>query len=104
MRDRRRVSVVFAPEPSSLANGERRERLAGVQDTASQFIQLTYVFSTQPELLESATPSSSRSRCRAPWTLDLRRGRGARRCTRRSARCAAFHLKPRRADRDGRTS
>jgi len=51
MRDRRRVSVVFEADAVVLANGERRERLEGVQDTASQFIQLTYVFSTRPELL-----------------------------------------------------
>jgi len=51
MRDRRRVSVVFEADAVVLANGQRRERLAGVQDTASQFIQMTYVFSTQPERL-----------------------------------------------------
>ena len=51
LRDRRRMSVVFETDAVVLANGERRERLAGVQDTASQFIQLTYVFSTRPELL-----------------------------------------------------
>jgi len=51
MRDRRRMSVVFEADAVVLANGERRERLDGVQDTASQFIQMTYVFSTQPERL-----------------------------------------------------
>lgn len=51
MRERRRMSVVFENDAVILANGERRERLAGVQDTASQFIQLTYMFSIQPELL-----------------------------------------------------
>ena len=51
MRDRRRVSVVFEADAVVLANGQRRERLEGVQDTASQFIQMTYVFSTQPERL-----------------------------------------------------
>ena len=51
MRDRRRMSVVFEADAVVLANGQRRERLDGVQDTASQFIQLTYVFSTRPELL-----------------------------------------------------
>jgi hypothetical protein len=51
MRERRRMTVVFESDAVVLANGERRERLAGVQDTASQFVQLTYMFSTQPELL-----------------------------------------------------
>ncbi len=50
-RDRRRVSVTFEPAAVVLANGERRERLDGVQDTASQFIQLIYLFSTRPGLL-----------------------------------------------------
>jgi hypothetical protein len=51
MRDRRRMSVVFEAYAVVLANGQRRERLEGVQDTASQFIQMTYVFSAQPERL-----------------------------------------------------
>ena len=50
-RDRSRVSVRFEPDAIVLANGERRVRPAGVQDTASQFVQLTYLFTTQPELL-----------------------------------------------------
>ena len=51
MRDRRRLSVVFESDAVVLANGERRDRLPGVQDTASQFVQLTYMFSVRPELL-----------------------------------------------------
>jgi hypothetical protein len=50
-RDRRRMTVIFEPAAVVLADGQRRERLAGVQDTASQFVQLTYLFATQPELL-----------------------------------------------------
>ena len=36
-----------------LANGKRRATLPGVQDTASQFVQLTWLFTTQPELLRA---------------------------------------------------
>ena len=50
-RERRRVRVMFEPDAVVLANGDRRERLRGVQDTASQFVQLTYLFTTRPELL-----------------------------------------------------
>ena len=50
-RDRRRVSVIFRPDEVVLANGERRERWPGVQDTASQFIQLTWLFTMHPERL-----------------------------------------------------
>jgi hypothetical protein len=52
MRDRRRVTVVFEADAVVLANGQRRERIEGVQDTASQFIQLTFLFSTRPDLLK----------------------------------------------------
>ena len=51
MRDRNRVTLSFEPGIVVLANGERRDAVPGVQDTASQFVQLTYVFSTRPELL-----------------------------------------------------
>jgi hypothetical protein len=34
-----------------MANGERKERWRGVQDTASQFVQLTYLFTVRPDLL-----------------------------------------------------
>ena len=50
-RERRRVRVMFEPDAVVLANGDRLERLRGVQDTASQFVQLTYLFTTRPELL-----------------------------------------------------
>jgi hypothetical protein len=50
-RERRRMTVVFENDAVVLANGERRERLAGVQDTASQFVQLTWLFSTEPSRL-----------------------------------------------------
>ena len=51
MRERNRVTINFEPGTVVLANGERRDTVPGVQDTASQFVQLTYVFSTRPELL-----------------------------------------------------
>jgi len=46
-----RVAVLFEPDAVVLATGQRRERWDGMQDTASQFIQLTYLFGTRPELL-----------------------------------------------------
>ncbi len=51
LRDRNRITLRFEPGSVVLANGERRDTVNGVQDTASQFVQLTYVFSTRPELL-----------------------------------------------------
>ncbi|HJV96715.1 MAG TPA: DUF3108 domain-containing protein [Albitalea sp.] len=53
--ERRRVTMVFEPDAVVLANGQRRERWPGVQDTASQFVQLTYLFTNQPQLLTPGT-------------------------------------------------
>jgi hypothetical protein len=50
-RNRRQVSVLFEPDAIVQANGDRRERWRGTQDSASQFVQLTYLFTTRPELL-----------------------------------------------------
>ena len=52
LQDRRRVTIQFEPGSVVLANGERRDSVPGVQDTASQFVQLTYVFSTRPDSLK----------------------------------------------------
>lgn len=49
----RRVKMLFEPDGVTLANGRRTATLAGIQDTASQFVQLTYLFQTHPELLRS---------------------------------------------------
>ena len=50
-RDRKRDTLLFEPDSVVLANGDRRDTLAGVQDTASQFVQLSYLFATRPDLL-----------------------------------------------------
>lgn len=47
-----RALVRLEPDHVLLANGQRRDRLPGVQDTASQFIQLAWQFSTKPALLK----------------------------------------------------
>jgi len=73
-RDRGRLSVVFSPDSVALANGQKRDRLPGVQDTASQFIQFTWLFGSKPEALRVgatfefplALPRSLHS-----WTYDV---------------------------------
>jgi len=50
-RDRRRLAIRFEDDGIVMPDGRRRERWAGVQDAASQFVQLSYLFTTQPELL-----------------------------------------------------
>ncbi len=52
-RDTRRLSVLFGTDEIVLANGERQPRIDGVQDTASQFIQMAVLFAVRPELLQT---------------------------------------------------
>jgi hypothetical protein len=52
-REPRRLTILLGPDEIVLATGERRERAAGVQDSASQFIQLAALFSTRPDLLQT---------------------------------------------------
>jgi hypothetical protein len=47
----RRVTMAFTPETVTLGNGSVRPAPPGVQDTASQFVHLTWLFTTQPQLL-----------------------------------------------------
>lgn len=50
-RERRRVAIRFEDDGILMPDGRRRERWPGVQDAASQFVQLSYLFTTRPELL-----------------------------------------------------
>ncbi len=94
-RDRRRVSVVFEPDAVVLADGQRRERLDGVQDTASQFIQLTYLFSTRPGLLRVGSTIAfplALPRTMDRWTYDVVEEQSV---ATPFGTLQAFHLKPR---------
>jgi hypothetical protein len=50
--DRRRRSIVFEADRVLLPNGKQAQRQPGMQDAASQFVQLTWLFTTQPQLLQ----------------------------------------------------
>jgi len=94
-RERRRISVGFEPDAVVLADGQRRERLEGVQDTASQFIQLTYLFSTRPELLRVGSTIAfplALPRTMDRWTYDVVEEQSL---VTPFGRLQAFHLKPR---------
>lgn len=52
-RELRQRSIVFEPDRVVLPNGKIREPLPGLQDAASQFVQLTWLFTTHPELLRA---------------------------------------------------
>jgi hypothetical protein len=51
LREPRRLRMAFTDDQVTLANGNRAAPLPGVQDTASQFVQLTWLFTTQPQRL-----------------------------------------------------
>ncbi len=51
-RELRRRTIVFDGDRVLLPNGKQAERPSGMQDAASQFVQLTWLFTTQPQLLK----------------------------------------------------
>jgi Protein of unknown function (DUF3108) len=51
-RELRRRTIVFDAARVLLPNGKQIEALPGMQDAASQFVQLTWLFTTRPELLK----------------------------------------------------
>jgi Protein of unknown function (DUF3108) len=94
---RQRVAVQFETDAVVLANGQRRERWPGMQDTASQFIQLTYLFSTRPELLRSGASLDvplALPRSISRWVYDVLEEEPVYTPI---GTLTAFHLKPRRA-------
>lgn len=52
LRATTRQTVLFEPDRIVLANKKVNDTLPGVQDTASQFVQMTWLFLTRPELLQ----------------------------------------------------
>lgn len=50
-RDPRRLAIIFEPERVLLPGGRTVPRPSGVQDSASQFVQMTWLFITQADLL-----------------------------------------------------
>jgi Protein of unknown function (DUF3108) len=94
----RLATVQFTPGAVTLANGTQRPALPGVQDAASQFVQLTWLFTTQPERLrvgESIELPLALPRRLDRWFYDV-----VARDTLSTPVGAldAFHLKPRRAE------
>jgi hypothetical protein len=95
----RRATVLFSPEQVTLANGSQQEAQPGVQDAASQFVQLTWLFTTQPELLRAGNTVTM------PLALPRRAGRwiydvlGQERLRTPVGELETFHLKPRLGER-----
>lgn len=100
-RDPRRLTMLFEPDTIVMPNGQRRARAGGVQDTASQFVQLSWLFSTKPELLRTGntvdfTLALPKSVDR--WVYDVLAQEPV---FTSFGPVEAFHLKPRRVSRPG---
>ncbi len=73
-RAARRWSLRFEPDRVVLSDGREVDTLPGAQDEASQFVQLTWLFSTQPERLQvgrSVELPLAISRKLERWTYDV---------------------------------
>ena len=55
MREPRQVTVLLDEQEVRLANGRTLARPPGVQDSASQFVQMTWLFTMRPELLRAGS-------------------------------------------------
>jgi hypothetical protein len=95
-RDRRRLGLRFEPDTVVLANGERQARPIGVQDSASQFVQLSYLFSINPQMLTvggTVQVPLALARKIDTWTYDVVAEEAL---FTPFGEIASFHLKPRR--------
>ena len=102
LRQVRRRTIVFDGERVLLPNGKIGEHVPGMQDAASQFVQLTWLFTLQPELLQAgrtvevplALPTNIDR-----WAYDAQ---GPVMLDTPVGPVQAFHMKPRRELRPGR--
>jgi len=95
----RRSNVQFGAERVTLANGSQHETAAGIQDSASQFVQLTYLFTTQPEKMrvgDSVNLPVALPRRVGRWIYDIV---GQERLATPLGELDTLHLKPRLGER-----
>jgi hypothetical protein len=101
LREPRRLTVFLDTDVVRLANGAEVPRPAGVQDSASQFVQLTWVYTTRPEQLQpgrSVELPLALPRVVQPWTYDVV---GVETLATPAGPVEAVHVKPRREPRPG---
>ncbi|MBC7995244.1 MAG: DUF3108 domain-containing protein [Rhizobacter sp.] len=99
--DAQRTSVRFEAEQVWLANGQVIQRWPGVQDTVSQFVQLAWMFDSQPGRLRVGQvveiPLAMPRRV-SMWVYDVVEEQSL---STPFGEVQAFHLKPRREPRAG---
>ncbi len=96
-----RATMRFEPQQVVLANGQSLPRGAGVQDTVSQFVQLSWLFATQPQRLQVGQVIEvplAMPRSVSIWVYDVA---GEETLHTTFGEVQAFHLKPRREPRAG---
>lgn len=101
LRPPRLLVIELEPERITLANGQQGPRPAGVQDSASQFVQMTWLFTLNPQLMQpgaSIEMPLALPRRVEPWTYEV-----AERQTLQLPLGAldTLHVRPRRAAREG---
>jgi hypothetical protein len=97
----RRLRVDLDADRVRLANGTEVPRPAGLQDSASQFVQLTWLFTTQPDLLQTGRSVDiplALPRSVQVWTYDVV---GPETLDTPAGRVETLHVKPRREARAG---
>jgi len=101
LRDPRRLVIFLDADSVRLPNGSELPRPTGVQDSASQFVQLTWLFTTRPELLQPGVsieiPLALPRRIQT-WTYDVL---GAETLATPAGDVEALHIKPRLPPRPG---
>lgn len=101
LRDPRRLVIWLDADRVRLPDGSELPRPAGVQDSASQFVHLTWLFTMQPALLQpgvSIEMPLALPRRMQTWTYDVL---GAETLATPAGAVQALHVKPRRAPRPG---
>ncbi len=101
LRDARRLSIGLDADLIRLPSGTQLPRPEGVQDSASQFVQLTWLFTTQPQLLQAGqtiTFPLALPRQVDVWTYDVL---ASERLDTPAGPVDAVHVKPRREAKSG---
>jgi hypothetical protein len=101
LRDARRLTIFLDTDRVRLPNGREVPRPIGVQDSASQFVQLTWLFTTQPQRLQPGQAIElplALPRLVEPWTYDVI---GVETLDTPAGAVEAVHVKPRREPRPG---
>ncbi len=101
LRSPRRLAVLFDDAWVRLPNGQDLPRPPGVQDAASQFVQLTWLFTTQPQRLrtgESVSLMLALPRRVDTWVYDVL---ASETLATAAGPIDAVHVRPRRPARPG---